>query len=308
MAEQMLKQMDGPFYCYKCKLVLEVSIDQQLGDLSRGRCVDCYKEKSSIDRLFYAENRYESAVKKLKFSEWKNSVSDPEEATVSSTMFSDVLAKDVKHGTSSLSWRETNHLDMIEISSECNGTETKYEPKMSRTRKASKTLSQGQDLMQQHNLMMTRSRSRTSKKISEGDQDEVQIDCTVSSKSKNVFACPDSLGQHSEIKHFVDNSGNSVSSVCNKMKCWHCLPHEVRESGFLNNHIHMKWEFARRRLLLRLLTDIGMMKLHIIACCCILTLCHFSFLETPKFPSFLFLNDTLLHYTFKTTLIPFLNV
>jgi hypothetical protein len=42
------------------------------------------------------------------------------------------------------------------------------------------------------------------------------------------------------------------------MRCWQCLAMAVMESGLVNNFVHMKWEVVRRRLLLRLLTGIGM--------------------------------------------------
>ncbi|CAK9151203.1 unnamed protein product [Ilex paraguariensis] len=45
--------------------------------------------------------------------------------------------------------------------------------------------------------------------------------------------------------------------VCNKMKCRHCLLHDVLESGSVDSFIHMKWELVRRRLSLRLLLSRG---------------------------------------------------
>jgi separase len=51
--------------------------------------------------------------------------------------------------------------------------------------------------------------------------------------------------------------GCEIICICNGKKCWFCLAREVKESGLLSNFIYLKWEFARRRLSIRLLSGIG---------------------------------------------------
>lgn len=239
-AQHLLEKLDSrsPFYCCKCKLVLEVTIDQQLGDLSRSRR-DSNIDDLSVDRLLFAEKRYKKALKKLKLSEWKNSVSDPEEATIS--------------GTSTSSSSQSDYSETKIPFECCSREETKGVQEITRkSRKVSKILPQGQCLTRQQNRMMTRSRRKN-----------IECDQEVASENKNIFPSSDVVDKNTKIANF----GNSDSIICKETKCWYCLPHDVRESGFLINYIHMKWEIVRRRLLVRVLTSIGMLILLFILCC-----------------------------------------
>lgn len=238
-ARHLLEKLDSwsPFYCCKCKLVLEVTIDQQLGDLSRGYHVDSKIDDSYVDRLLDAEKRYRVALKKLRISEWKNSVSNPEEATISRT------------STSSSS--QSNYLEKKIPFECCDREKAKAEQGISRkSRNVAKILPQGQCLTLQQNRMITRSY----RKNIECDQEL--------SKNKNIFPCSD-VDKSTKIV----NSGNNASNICIDFKCWYCLPDDVRESGYLISYIHMKWELVRRRLLVRVLTSIGMLPLHLIMYC-----------------------------------------
>lgn len=239
-AQHLLEKLDSrsPFYCCKCKLVLEVTIDQQLGDLSRSRR-DSNIDDLSVDRLLFAEKRYKKALKKLKLSEWKNSVSDPEEATIS--------------GTSTSSSSQSDYSGTKIPFECCSREETKGVQEITRkSRKVSKILPQGQCLTRQQNRMMTRSRRKN-----------IECDQEVASENKYIFPSSDAVDKNTKIANF----GNSDSIICKETKCWYCLPHDVRESGFLINYIHMKWEIVRRRLLVRVLTSIGMLILLFILCC-----------------------------------------
>ncbi|KAI3774516.1 hypothetical protein L1987_49074 [Smallanthus sonchifolius] len=75
------------YSCLKCRLILEVTIDQQLGDLFRSRFNSTIDNK--LEGLSKAETFYRSATEKLKLSEWKNCVSDPKETISKNTMFCD---------------------------------------------------------------------------------------------------------------------------------------------------------------------------------------------------------------------------
>ncbi|XP_074358633.1 separase isoform X1 [Apium graveolens] len=229
-AQHLLEKLDSrsPFYCCKCKLVLEVTIDQQLGDLSRSRC-DSNIDDLSVNRLLYAEKRYRVALKKLKNSEWKNSVSNPEEATIS--------------GTSSSSSSQSDYSETKIAFECCSMEETKgVQGITSKSRKVAKILPQGKCLTRQQNRMMTRSRRKN-----------IECDQEVASENKIIFPSSDAVDNNTKIANF----GNNDSIICKEIKCWYCLPHDVRESRCLINYIHMKWELVRRRLLVRVLTSIG---------------------------------------------------
>lgn len=242
-AKQILDDNCSLISCSKCHLVLEVTIDQQLGDLSRSQF-----HFNSID----TENIYKSALHKL--SEWKNSASKPEELSGE---------RKVTYASNSSPHCATNHSDTRELPPRSDVDETKIEPKRTRkTRKGAKPIPQaeGQCLREEKNIRMTRSRYRSSQSSGECIQEEVPVGLTNHSKSKHVFAFPDELrhrGRGSDIKCSEVDFGDEATCACDTLK--------VKESGgSIINFIHMKWEFVRRRLLLRLLTSIGMVKLLLI--------------------------------------------
>ncbi|KAL4588484.1 hypothetical protein LXL04_001375 [Taraxacum kok-saghyz] len=75
-AKHILSDNSSLVTCLKCKLVMEVTIDQQLGDLFRIRFNSTNKH---LEGLSKAETFYRSATGKLNIFEWRNSVSDSEE-------------------------------------------------------------------------------------------------------------------------------------------------------------------------------------------------------------------------------------
>lgn len=193
-AKHMLADSCRLVSCLKCRLVLQVTIDQQLGDLFRIRFKSTNK---LLEGLSKAEAFYRSATDKLKVSEWKNCVSDCEESSARNTMFCDAL---------SIGENQAEQNDESQI----NGKET-IRPKVTRkSKKSAKPLPE----------------KNTTSRI------------TRSSKQRGEVTC-----------------------VSDEGKCWHCLPSEVMKSKSLTNILQMKWECIRRRLLLRLLTGIGMIKI-----------------------------------------------
>ncbi|GFY89199.1 separase [Actinidia rufa] len=259
-AKQMLADCCTTISCLKCRLLFEVTIDLHLGDLFRSR-LDGDTGKLSVKSLCNAETLYKSALKKLNLSEWRNSVSNREEISVEKTIVCDALASEVGICASGLSARATYQSDIInEVPSKVDVLETRIEAKKSRkAKKASKPLPQGECLMAENNSRMTRSRYR-SQRNSENIPCEVHVGLPKYSNNEQCVAFPNFLGQRgpvSEIKSSAVDLRCEIASVCNNMKCWNCLPIEVMESGCINNFVQMIWEFARRRLLLRLLASIG---------------------------------------------------
>lgn len=72
-AKQLLMDKKSCISCLNCKLVMEVSLDQQLGDLYSDQ-FDCTSQNPVIERLCFAENVYQSALDKLNHFEWESSV------------------------------------------------------------------------------------------------------------------------------------------------------------------------------------------------------------------------------------------
>lgn len=227
--------------CLKCRLILEATIDQQLGDLYRTH-LDCTTENLSIKRLSFAENLYKSALDKLSLSEWKNSVSSSEESCAEG-----ILSR--------------NQLDAVELASTGEVPKVKMETRSRKAKKLSQILPQQQCLLSQNNSRLTRSKYRSCQDKSVIAKGEEQACLTKYSNGKHVPVCTDPFSQEGsrvDVKSSMADFGSETTCICNKIKCWHCLPIEVMESGLLNNFISLKWEFVRRRLSLRLLTGIGM--------------------------------------------------
>ncbi|XP_058191839.1 separase isoform X2 [Rhododendron vialii] len=240
-AKQILADCCGTISCIKCRWLFEVTIDLHLGDLVRSRHDKYTIEKRSVD----AETLYKSALDKLNLPEWKNSVSSPEDIGFENITVCDAVGM--------------NHSHVNEFPSKVDEAEMRIEAK--KTRKTKKALNQlqGQCSVAEQNSRMTRSRCR-SQKTNDNIPCDVQVGRAKYSNNGHCFALPDALSQGgplSKIESPAADSGCEVACVCNKMKCWYCLPIKVMESGCINDFVHMKWEFARRRLLLKLLTGIG---------------------------------------------------
>ncbi|XP_028051085.1 separase-like [Camellia sinensis] len=93
-AKQILADSCTAIACLKCRLLLEVTTDLQLGDLFRSRR-DGNTANVSEKRLCYAEDLCKSALDKLNCSEWKNSVSNPEAVGAENTIIGDALEREV---------------------------------------------------------------------------------------------------------------------------------------------------------------------------------------------------------------------
>ncbi|KAK1417650.1 hypothetical protein QVD17_26781 [Tagetes erecta] len=202
--------------CVKCKLILEVTIDQQLGDLFLGRFNSTRDNK--LDGISKAEVFYRSAAEKLKRSEWKNCVSNPEETISRNSMFCDRVL--------------IGGNDVIISSDFGNDKEQEaIQPKV--TRKGKKT---AKGLPQEQRL--TSRVTRSSKQKSESVQNELK------GTQKSLGSC-------------IVSCGCEITCVSDEVNCWHCVPFGVMKSSSLISVMHMKWECTRRRILVKLLIGIG---------------------------------------------------
>lgn len=231
-AKHVLVHGCADFSCLKCGLMLEATIDQRLGDLSHS----LFNTTRSIERLSLAESLYRSALDRLGHPEWKNSVS---------------YSKDVEE---------------IEGASVCFptcqvGPKLKMEnQKCRKTKKATKCLLKEQSSVTEHNTRLTRSRYHSFQNQKVDSSAEVQVDPLNQLKGNKTCDIVDPNGQRQWLsgrKSCMVDLGCEIICICNGKKCWFCLAREVKESGLLSNFIYLKWEFARRRLSIRLLSGIG---------------------------------------------------
>ncbi|XP_052179939.1 separase isoform X3 [Diospyros lotus] len=255
-AKQILLDCCTTISCLKCRLLLEVNVDLQLGDLFRSRPDNIFGN-SILEGLYDAESLYKSALDKLNVCEWKNSVSNPVEIGAEGTIALDACGMEVGILARNSFVCPT---DRIESPSNVDVPENKVLGKKHRnTKKTSKPLLQGQSLINEHNSRMTRSRY-LSQRNNVSTVGEVQVGLAKYSNNEENPAFPDALEQRgslSEIKSSAAGLGCEKTCSCNKMKCFYCLPVDIIQSGCVENFVQMRWEFARRQLSLRLLTGIG---------------------------------------------------
>lgn len=240
-AKQILADCCTTFSCRKCRLLFEVTIDLHLGDLFRSRRDSCTEKLSG-----YAETIYKSALDKLNLPEWKNAVSNPEDIGAENTTVCDAVG--------------TNHSDIMVLPSKVDAPEMRIEAKKSgKTEKALKQL-QGQCLMSEQNSRMTWS-TYCSQRENGNIPCDIGLELAKFSKNQQCFTVPDALSQGgplSKIESSAADSGCEFTCIDSKMKFWYCLAIELMESGSINNFVQIKWEFDRRRLLLKVLTGLGM--------------------------------------------------
>ncbi|KAF7803655.1 separase isoform X2 [Senna tora] len=246
ISENILKGSCTSFCCSKCKLMLEVTLYQYLGDLCLTR-IDSSADNISV---VTAENWYKSALDKLNLSEWKNPISCPQ----------DNIDESVRDAQFDACF--TANEENVNMKSTREGSETKIRAKQSRKNKiATKCLPKQQTLAVESNSRLTRSRYRSSQNqlISSSSKS----DGDVKSSEGNHVSVSDQSDKLSQEELTLKKAGCTVSSswavTCNynKRRCWHCIPYEVMKSGQLIHFIHLRWEFVRRQLSMKLLTQLG---------------------------------------------------
>ena len=246
------------FSCMKCRLMMEATLDQHLGDLVRSNS-DSTAADISVERLSHAENLYKLALDKLNLSVWKNCVSCPEKANAESMMLEKSLVKDAECvGSNNLACSVAN--DQGRGKSTREAPKAKMEAKKSR-KNAPKPLPKDQCLIPENNSRLTRSKYRSTQNLSMSTSGELQVGGLRCLKGNNASDFSDTISQREsllETNGCIVSSGSEVKCICNKMGCWHCLLMDVMNSGLVDNLLNMKWELVRRRLSLRLLTSIGM--------------------------------------------------
>ncbi|KAK8469090.1 hypothetical protein PHAVU_006G212401 [Phaseolus vulgaris] len=244
-AEQILKESSKPFCCSKCKLKLEITLYEYLGDLFQSKFDTC----DGVISKETAKKWYMSALDKLNLSEWKNPLSCPEDNN-------DESATDASGKTCTC-------FIMNEAGENVNksvkaGREIDTGAKQNRkTKNATKILPKEPNLVVENNSRITRSRYRSSQSEATSIYRKSEVRETL--QGNHVSDSSDMLSKDGTVLSKIGCSFNSrcaTTCVFSKMRCWYCLPSEVVKSGLLNDFIDLKWEFVRRQLSMKLLSRV----------------------------------------------------
>ncbi|KZV21176.1 separase-like [Dorcoceras hygrometricum] len=233
--------------CEKCVCMLDASLNQQLGDLYLSRSCSA-GEPYSMKGLSNAKSLYGLALDKLNNSEWRTFEFTLDEARTDMGICK--KSSSSRHLTGFL---ETNDSSLGDESV------SKLESKRSRRTKQSKSTMQRVDAVGYQNRRITRSTYRSTANTSEIVRGGRQVDPTVGLAAEHVSTSASGIDHDMPglEKFSVADFQNDISSLCNKMKCWHCLHLEAVDCGSLTKLIWMEWELVYRKLSLRLLISIG---------------------------------------------------
>lgn len=247
-AKKILVDHHAAISCEKCACMLEVSLNHQLGDLFLSSSCSA-GEPYSMKGLFNAKSLYRLALDKLNNSEWRNF-----EFTLDKAGTDEGICKKISSSRHLNGFLETNDSSLGDESV------SKIESKKSRKTKQSKSVTQRLDAVGYQNRRITRSTYRSIGNTGEIVPGDTQVDLTVGLATER--ASISASGDHDMPgleKFSVTDFQNDISSLCNKMKCWHCLHLEAVDCGSVNKMIWMEWELVYRKLSLRLLISIGML-------------------------------------------------
>ncbi|XP_027157654.1 separase [Coffea eugenioides] len=251
-ASQLMADNCNMISCSKCRMLLECTIYQQLGDLYKSHLCS-NMTNPSFEMLSYAVEKYRSALHKLNNFEWDYSTGS----------FPDATGEQDEYRTrSSFFSCSIDPLDTIELPSKNELPDTKTQMKRPRkTKKDDKASSlHGQCLVAGHHLRMTRSRCRSLQKSGGSLSSSDQCGPPIKSNNDHLFAsnvAPNQRGLLSEAKLSLDDFACEITRFCNKIKCWHCLALEALKSKSLTDFVHMNWDLVHRRSSLTLLISIG---------------------------------------------------
>lgn len=242
-ASQLFAENCSMISCVKCKMALEVSIYQQLGDMFKSRCRSC--PGNMAETLSCAGKMYLSASENLNLCHMKEN----------NLGFGKDRAEQAVYEVRSKMFDCTmDHFPMGATYSETGKQEAKDNQRNLRKTKKKQTSSSSNSVFTSRT---TRSMSRSSK-----------ADChtTASVKSRDAvnlnddqpvakISAPRQVDPSSNSS--LDNSVLEIRRICSSMTCWHCLGLQVCKSSSVIGLLRMKWEFIRKRRQLLLLTSIG---------------------------------------------------
>ncbi|KAG2240437.1 hypothetical protein Bca52824_090755 [Brassica carinata] len=220
-AKEILNSNKRDFSCGKCKLKLEVTLDKQLGKVSRKKL----ERVSQTDGFLHAEGLFTAALGKICCSAWKSCIRSHGEEN------SEGIAIDKNEGEVS---------GKTKLSTNKEPTESKG-PKRGRRTKSSQTrVSKDHDLISEPTSRLTRSMRQSLKEQCQNRSNVPEV------RSKKAGFCDTS-----------DGSGYHGFCICYKGKCMQCLSEKVMEPGSLSTLVSLKWELCHRRLASSILVDLG---------------------------------------------------
>ncbi|XP_043718262.1 separase-like isoform X1 [Telopea speciosissima] len=255
VARQTLADGWTTISCKRCKLIMEATIDQQIGDLNRSRFIST--KGGPINSLSIALDVYKSALKKLDFLKQENSFSISRGPNIESTRNRNTLVDADYDVTGINACCVTNLSDTRKSCSLMVEDEESLGMKAKKGRKprnASKNLHQDQTLKTDHNMRVTRSRDQSNCNKSSQVQGAAESRITKHSSGNHGFASSEALRQKGSLKAEI---GCEHTCFCKRTNCWSSFLVEVAAAGSVKDLIIIKWEFHHRRLSVRLLTGIG---------------------------------------------------
>ncbi|VVB12005.1 unnamed protein product, partial [Arabis nemorensis] len=225
------------FSCVKCKLKLEVTLDKQLGDISRKQIDDV--GVSQTDGFLHAESLFSTALGKICCSAWKSCVRSHGEEISEGTAIDRNGREVLGHKSSKIK---------VKVNKEptaSKGSRRGRKPKGSQT-----CVSKDHDLIPEPTSRLTRSMRQSLKEQCQNHNVHEVV-------SKKPSFCDVSDGSGGE-KVLLDTK-NAVQGfcICYKGKFQQCLSVEVSESGSLNKLVNLKWEICHRRLASSILVKLG---------------------------------------------------
>lgn len=256
-ARQFLMDCGTTFSCSKCRLLLEATVDLQLGDVVRAQSDD--SSSVSADKLSHAEELYQSALDRLSLLGLRIPVSSLQENS-NSLM--------VQRSNDEIDDSTTTNASLNSSSNQQNGRFVSMKGRLignvenKKGRKA-KTLPKStvkeQPVTYEGNKRLTRSRYRCLSKGTSLPSDG-QVQPTTFSEGSHLSGSNDNSDKTERISHcegLTHNSGTKALCICSKWKCWNCIHVENIKSGSMSSFIHTRLEFFSRRLSSRLFTGIG---------------------------------------------------
>ncbi|KAK7328241.1 hypothetical protein VNO77_22343 [Canavalia gladiata] len=244
-AEHILKDSSTTICCSKCKLKLEVTLYECLGDLCQSKFDTC----NGVISKETGKKWYTSALDKLNIPEWKNRLSCPEDG-------GDGPAADANYPAETCSCFIMNDAGDNVKKSMKERPEIEIGTKQNRkTKNLAKVLPKEPNLIVEKKTRLTRSSYRSS----QNQDTSISSKLEVCERANRVSDPSEMLSQNESVLGEIGctfASRCSITCVFSSTRCWYCLPSEVVKSGILNDFINLKWEFARRQLLMKLFSRV----------------------------------------------------
>ncbi|KAL1201644.1 Separase [Cardamine amara subsp. amara] len=234
-AKEILIANQRDFSCVMCKLKFEVTLDKQLGDISRKK-IDRVTQR---DGLLHAESLFSAALGKFCCSAWKSCIRSHGEEIAEEIVIERNGAEVSGHKLSKTK---------LSIKEPIGNRGTRR----GRSAKSSQTcLSKDHDLISEPTSRLTRSMRHSLKEQCQNRSDVPEV----VSKKPNFCERSDVSGGESVLL----DTKNAVPGfcICYKEKYQQCHSKEVSESGSLNNFVSLKWELCHRKLASSILVSLG---------------------------------------------------